>query len=49
MRVMANRKPFLKLRNWVQLGFLAVWLNPLIALPQVRVTKGKVRVSIERE
>ena len=35
MRVMANRKPFFKLRNWVQLGFLAVWLNPLIALPQV--------------
>lgn len=32
---MATTTRFRKLRTWVQLGFLALWLNPLLYLPQV--------------
>jgi len=35
MRDMATKTRFGRLRTWVQLGFLALWLNPLLYLPQV--------------
>ena len=35
MRDMASQRRFLPLRNWVQLAFLALWLNPLLYLPGV--------------
>ena len=35
MRDMATKQRFFRLRNWVQLAFLALWLNPLLLLPQV--------------
>jgi polyferredoxin len=35
MRVMARQKRFVRFRNWVQVAFLALWLNPLLYLPGV--------------
>jgi len=32
---MASQKRFSRLRNWVQLALLGVWLNPLLFLPQL--------------